>query len=675
MRIGIVCPYSLDVPGGVQLHVRDLAEHLLGTGHQVSVLAPADDDTPVAPYVVAAGRAVPVPYNGSVARLTFGPLSAARVRRWLGDGSFDVLHVHEPTTPSLSILACWAASGPSSAPSTPRSCARGRCRPPTDPVPRAGEDQRPGRRERGGAPDPRRAPRGDAVVIPNGVYVDRFAAAQPRPEWRGEAGTLGFVGRIDEPRKGLAVLLKGVRAPGCRRPGVGLLVAGRGDAQEAAEQVSPQVRDAVTFLGQVSDEGKMQLLRSVDAYVAPNLGGESFGIVLVEAMSAGAPVVASDIEAFRKVLDDGRGGVLVPVDDAHALADALLALLEDPARRHALSGAGAAMARQYDWSTVAGRRARGLRDGGRRRRTRAGGPWRRLGGGADERLAGTGVGRRAARRPLLMVAWNLSWTAGRLDRLHGRVEGSWAALDAQLVRRASVTAELATSGLLDPATSVLLAAAAHEARESGREERELAESNLSAALRAAFDEEEAAELLAADAHGRTLLVELSSACQRVQLARRFHNGAVRSAQVVRASGPCGGCASPVTPSPRTRSRWTTRPPKPSTAQAARQPPLIWAHAHPLRPRCRLPAGRRPSRHGGLLVKRRPTGRCARHRHRDREPDCDLVSAAPVADGSAEAAADVAVHRAPHRGSRGRPRGRGEDRQHQRRPPGHRPGCR
>jgi hypothetical protein len=134
---------------------------------------------------------------------------------------------------------------------------------------------------------------------------------------------------------------------------------------------------------------------------------------------------------------------------------------------------------------------------------------------------------------LLMVAWNLSWTAGRLDRLHGRVEGSWAALDAQLVRRASVTAELATSGLLDPASSVLLAAAAHEARECEPGERELAESNLSAALRAAFDEEEAAELLTADAHGRTLLVELSSACQRVQLARRFHNGAVRSAQVVR----------------------------------------------------------------------------------------------------------------------------------------------
>ena len=104
-----MCPYSFDVPGGVQFHVRDLAEHLIHLGHQVSVLAPADDDTPVPSYVVPAGRAVPVPYNGSVARVNFGPVSASRVRRWLADGEFDVLHIHEPATPSLGLLACWAA--------------------------------------------------------------------------------------------------------------------------------------------------------------------------------------------------------------------------------------------------------------------------------------------------------------------------------------------------------------------------------------------------------------------------------------------------------------------------------------------------------------------------------------------------------------------------------------
>ena len=109
VRVGLVCPYTWDVPGGVQEHIRDLAEALIDLGHQVSVISPADDDTPLPGYVVPAGRAVPVPYNGSVARLAFGFLSASRVRRWLKEGGFDVLHVHEPAAPSLSLLACWVA--------------------------------------------------------------------------------------------------------------------------------------------------------------------------------------------------------------------------------------------------------------------------------------------------------------------------------------------------------------------------------------------------------------------------------------------------------------------------------------------------------------------------------------------------------------------------------------
>ena len=112
MRIGIVCPYSFDVPGGVQFHVRDLAEHFLAQGHHASVLAPADHDTPLPGYVDSVGRTVPVRYNGSGARLTLGPISAARVRRWLAAGDFAVLHVHEPLTPSLALLAVLAARGP-----------------------------------------------------------------------------------------------------------------------------------------------------------------------------------------------------------------------------------------------------------------------------------------------------------------------------------------------------------------------------------------------------------------------------------------------------------------------------------------------------------------------------------------------------------------------------------
>ena len=353
MKVGIVCPYSWDVPGGVQFHVRDLAEVLSSRGFEVSVLAPADDDTPLPPYVVPAGRAVPVPYNGSVARVNFGPLSAARVRRWLREGEFDVLHVHEPTTPSLSLLACWAATGAIVA-TFHTANLRSRAMLAAYPI------LEPALEKIGARIAVSEAARrtvvahvgGDAVLIPNGVFVDRFAAAEPREEWRGTGGTLGFIGRLDEERKGLPTLLAALTDVVAARPGVRLLVAGRGDEEEAVEDLAPEVRATVTFLGVVSEADKARLLRTVDAYVAPNLGGESFGIVLVEAMAAGAPVVASDLDAFGRVLDGGRVGVTFPTGDTVALAAALLQLLDDAPRRAALSAAAAAWVRRYDWATV-----------------------------------------------------------------------------------------------------------------------------------------------------------------------------------------------------------------------------------------------------------------------------------------------------------------------------------
>ncbi len=354
MRVGIVCPYSWDVPGGVQFHVRDLAEVLLQRGHEVSVLAPADDDTPLPAYVVPAGRAVPVPYNGSVARVNFGPLSAARVRRWLREGGFDVLHIHEPATPSLGLLACWAATGAIVATfhtSNLRSRAMCAAYPILEPALEkigarvaVSEDARRTLVEHVG---------GDAVLIPNGVFVDRFASAVPHDAWRGTGGTVGFIGRLDEARKGLPTLLAAMERVVAERPGVRLLVAGRGDAEEAVEDLSAEVRAAVTFLGVVTEEQKQQLLRTVDVYVAPNLGGESFGVILVEAMSAGAPVLASDLEAFRRVLDDGRVGVTFPTGDTAALSSALLDLLGDADRRSTLAAAASVWVRRYDWSTVA----------------------------------------------------------------------------------------------------------------------------------------------------------------------------------------------------------------------------------------------------------------------------------------------------------------------------------
>ncbi|MFB0629004.1 glycosyltransferase family 4 protein [Streptomyces sp. AB3(2024)] len=351
MKIGIVCPYSWDVPGGVQFHIRDLAEHLIRLGHEVSVLAPADDETPLPPYVVSAGRAVPVPYNGSVARLNFGFLSAARVRRWLHDGVFDVIHIHEPASPSLGLLSCWAAQGPIVATfhtSNPRSRAMIAAYPILQPALEkisariaVSEYARRTLVEHLG---------GDAVVIPNGVDVDFFAKADPNPDWSGR--TLGFIGRIDEPRKGLPVLMAAFPAIAEQCPDVRLLVAGRGDEEEAVASLPAELRSRVEFLGMVSDEDKARLLRSVDVYVAPNTGGESFGIILVEALSAGAAVLASDLEAFAQVLDQGAAGELFANEDAGSLATAAVALLRDPDRRAELSARGSAHVRRFDWSTV-----------------------------------------------------------------------------------------------------------------------------------------------------------------------------------------------------------------------------------------------------------------------------------------------------------------------------------
>ena len=354
MRVGIVCPYSLDQPGGVQFHVRDLAEALIARGHDVSVLAPADDDTPVPAYVTSAGGAVPVPYNGSVARVAFGPVTAARVRRWLGEGRFDVLHLHEPIGPSLSLLALWAATGPIVA-TWHMAIVRSRAYQAAYPLVRPSLEKVSARIAV--SEDARRTlvqhVGGDAVVIPNGVFVDRFATAAPRPEWLGtpQAPTLAFLGRLDEPRKGFEVLAAALPRLRERVPGVRVLVAGRGDVDAARRRCGPHA-DAVTFLGAVSEPDKASLLRSVDAYVAPHTGGESFGIVLVEAMSAGTCVVASDLGAFRRVLDDGRLGVHFPVGDADALADAVTDVLGDPDRRRALTAAAQVAVRRYDWSRV-----------------------------------------------------------------------------------------------------------------------------------------------------------------------------------------------------------------------------------------------------------------------------------------------------------------------------------
>jgi len=357
MRIGMVCPYSLDVPGGVQSHVLQLARVMRARGHEVSVLAPASPDTPLPDYVVSAGRAVPIPYNGSVSRLQFSPAVHGRVRRWLADGEFDVLHLHEPNAPSLSMWALRVAEGPivatfhtSTTKSLTLTVFQGVLRPWHEKIVgriAVSDVARRWQMEALGS---------DAVEIPNGVDVNSLASAPLLDGYPRPGKTVLFLGRYGEPRKGMAILLDALPKVVERFGDVQLLIVGRGDEDQLRGQAGGLVEN-IRFLGLVDDAAKASAMRSADVYCAPNTGGESFGIVLVEAMAAGTPVVASDLDAFRRVLRDGEVGSLVPVDPpelhAAALADALIAVLaDDVLREHYLAAASETVGR-YDWSVVA----------------------------------------------------------------------------------------------------------------------------------------------------------------------------------------------------------------------------------------------------------------------------------------------------------------------------------
>ena len=351
LRIGIVCPYSWDVPGGVQNHIRDLAEFLINNGHHVEVLAPATEGTDLPDFVVSAGRAVSIPYNGAVARVLFGVVANSRVRSWINDGNFDLLHLHEPAIPSLSLLACWAGEG--AMVGTFHAAAKYQ-----KAIVAIGPILEPVIEKLSARIAVSESARltltahleTDAIVIPNGIYANNYRDGSPRAEWQGN--TIGFLGRFEEDRKGLPVLLDALPIISRFVPDIRVLIAGPGDSEEVLEKVNPQLRDRVEFLGKISEEDKADFLASVSLYIAPNTGGESFGIILAEAMAGGATVVASDIPAFADVLGDGKYGALFESENSESLAKVIIDMLRDNEKRKALAIAGAAHAQIFDWRQV-----------------------------------------------------------------------------------------------------------------------------------------------------------------------------------------------------------------------------------------------------------------------------------------------------------------------------------
>jgi len=352
LKIGIVCPYSWDTPGGVQNHIRDLAEFLIASGHDVSVLAPALDETKLPDYVVNAGKPISIPYNGAVARVLFGPVAFARVRQWISQGDFDLLHLHEPAIPSISLLACWAADGPMVG--TFHAAAKRQ-----KIIFAIGPILEPAIEKLSARIAVSEAARltltdhldTDAVIIPNGIYADRYTDGKPQAKWSGN--TIGFIGRFEEPRKGLSVLVDALPVISRFAPDVKVFVAGPGNPEEVIESIDPQLRQRFEFLGKISESEKADFMSSVAVYVAPNTGGESFGIILAEALAGGACVIASDIPAFDDLLGQGKFGALFESESSTALAKVVIDLLRDEKKRKALSTRGKERAAMFDWTVVA----------------------------------------------------------------------------------------------------------------------------------------------------------------------------------------------------------------------------------------------------------------------------------------------------------------------------------
>ncbi len=345
MNIGMVSPYSWDFPGGVNRHVEQLAEHLRGRGHRVTVMAPGGRS---GEGFFSVGGFFAVTANQSRANISFGPRVAWHIRRLLREMPFDLLHLHEPLIPSASMLAlaftrCAVLATFHAARedgSTGYRLARPLLRPLTRKI-----DVRavvsPAARDLVSRYFP-----GEYRILPNGVDTARFSPAGPTLEGLEKgAFNLVFVGR-DEPRKGLDVLLRALPLVRESHPDVRLLVVGvDGNGRE---------REGVVWLGKLPDGLIPAAYRSAETMVSPALGMESFGIVLIEAMASGLPVVASDIPGYRAVLEDGVQGTLFPPGDHEALARALNVLIEDEAARKEMGSAALARAAVFSWENLVG---------------------------------------------------------------------------------------------------------------------------------------------------------------------------------------------------------------------------------------------------------------------------------------------------------------------------------
>jgi phosphatidylinositol alpha-mannosyltransferase len=353
MRILLACPYAWDAPGGVQVHVGQLAGRLLDRGHEVLVLAPSSS-RPVEPFVRAMGRPWRVPYNQSIAPISPTPRAYRLTRLAVDRFRPDVVHVHEPFVPGPSMFAALSSTAPVVA--TFHAYAhRSRLLALAAPALRRVWDRLSIRiAVSQAAADFVEGPMGDrgaSRIVPNGADVEMFSSAQPAALPVGRR--ILFVNRLDR-RKGFRVMVEAFRLLAAERPDAVLVVAGDGSERVALRDLPIEARSRVVMLGNVPHEDLPPYHAAAEVFCAPATGRESFGIVLVEAMAAGLPVVASDIPGYREVVRDEIEGLLLPPRDPEALAGAVGRLLDDADLAKRLGEAGLQRAQRYSWDTVAG---------------------------------------------------------------------------------------------------------------------------------------------------------------------------------------------------------------------------------------------------------------------------------------------------------------------------------
>ena len=360
MKIALVSPYDYPYPGGVTEHIAALDKHFRALGHDTRIIAPSTtQDNGLDDHIIRVSDEISnVHFSGSTARITLSPAVYRRVKKILNDEQFDIVHVHEPTVPMLSVavlrhshavnVGTFHAYRESNAIYEYMR-----------PIVKSFVDRLDGRicvsdvvREYVTQYFP-----GDYTIIPNGIDCSRFASPdiQPIEQYNDGRPNILFVGRLEK-RKGFRHLIRAYRTIKEAVPDARLLVVGAYNDKDK----TPFVRYAratklrgVHFVGYVPPEELPRYYRTATLFCAPSTGFESFGIILLEAMAAGLPIVATDIAGYRSVVQDGVDGLLFPKGDERALAEALIELLRDPARRVSMSAAGKRKAAQYDWDIIA----------------------------------------------------------------------------------------------------------------------------------------------------------------------------------------------------------------------------------------------------------------------------------------------------------------------------------